>query len=101
MTSDWKRRAYSVAAMRRLAQAALPKPVFDFADGGAEKEYTLRRNEAAFDDIELLPRPLSGAAQRDLSVTLFGKRLALPLLLGPTGLAGLFWPDNNRLGSLT
>ena len=41
---------------------ALPRPVFDFADGGAEDERTLRRNEAAFDDIELLPRPLTGAA---------------------------------------
>ena len=89
----WQRRAYNIEALRALARETLPKPVFDFADGGAEKEYTLRRNEAAFDDIELLPRPLSGAAQRDLSVTLFGKRLALPLLLGPTGLAGLFWPD--------
>lgn len=89
----WQRRAYNIDALRALARAALPKPIFDFADGGAEKEYTLRRNEAAFDAIELLPHPLSGAAERDLSVSLFGKRLSLPLLLGPTGLAGLFWPD--------
>jgi L-lactate dehydrogenase (cytochrome)/(S)-mandelate dehydrogenase len=82
--------------MRDLARAALPRPVFDFADGGAEDEVTLRRNEAAFDDIALLPRPLSGAAERDLSVTLFGKRLSLPIIIGPTGLAGLFWPDGER-----
>jgi L-lactate dehydrogenase (cytochrome)/(S)-mandelate dehydrogenase len=96
MTSDWKRRAYSVAAMRRLAQAALPKPVFDFADGGAEDERALRRNEAAFTELGLLPRPLSGAATRDLSISLFGKRLSMPLLIGPTGLSGLFWPDGER-----
>src|SRR5687767_5155828 len=89
----WQRRAYNIDALRALARTALPQPIFDFADGGAEKEYTLRRNEAAFDEIELLPHPLSGAAERDLSVSLFGKRLSLPLLLGPTGLAGLFWPD--------
>ena len=43
----WRRRAHSVAAMRELARAALPRPVFDFADGGAEDELTLRRNESA------------------------------------------------------
>lgn len=89
----WRRRAHSVAAMRELARTALPRPVFDFADGGAEDELTLRRNESAFDDIDLLPRPLSGAATRDLSIELLGKRLSLPVIIGPTGLGGLFWPD--------
>jgi isopentenyl diphosphate isomerase/L-lactate dehydrogenase-like FMN-dependent dehydrogenase len=88
-----KRQAYSIAAIRRLAGARLPRPVFDFTDGGAEDETTLRRNEAAFAEIELLPHPLTGAASRDLSVTLFGKRLALPVIIGPTGLAGLMYPD--------
>jgi L-lactate dehydrogenase (cytochrome)/(S)-mandelate dehydrogenase len=92
----WRRRAHSVAAMRALARAALPRPVFDFADGGAEDERTLRRNESAFDDIDLLPRPLSGAASRDLSVELFGTTLSLPVITGPTGLGGLFWPDGER-----
>src|SRR5215470_10122779 len=82
--------------MRALARAALPRPVFDFGDGGAEDERTLRRNEAAFDDAELLSHPLGGAATRDLSVALFGRRLALPIIVGPTGLAGLFWPDGER-----
>lgn len=79
--------------MRELARTALPRPVFDFADGGAEDERTLRRNEAAFDEVELLPRPLDGAGERDLSMTLFGHRLALPVIVGPTGLSGLFWPN--------
>jgi L-lactate dehydrogenase (cytochrome)/(S)-mandelate dehydrogenase len=92
----WQRRAYSIDAMRMLARQALPKPVFDFADGGAEDEHTLRRNETAFREIELLPRPLSGSPQRDLSLTLFGSRLSLPVIIGPAGLAGLFWPDGER-----
>jgi L-lactate dehydrogenase (cytochrome)/(S)-mandelate dehydrogenase len=92
----WQRRAYSIDALRGLARGALPRPVFDFADGGAEDELTLRRNESAFDDISLLPQPLRGAAARDLSVTLFGKKLSLPVIIGPTGLAGLFWPDGER-----
>ena len=89
---SWGRTGYSLAAMRELARRALPRPVFDFADGAAEDEYSLRRNEAAFAGHELLPRPLNGAAERDLSVELFGRRLALPVIIGPTGLSGLFWP---------
>ncbi len=79
-----------------MARAALPRMVFDFADGGAEDERTLMRNEAAFANIALLPRPLNGAPARDLSVELFGRRLALPVIVGPTGLSGLFWPDGER-----
>lgn len=93
------RKGYSVNAMRELARAALPRPVFDFADGAAEDERTLRRNEHAFDTVDLVPQPLNGAAARDLSITLFGKRLSLPVIIGPTGLAGLFWPDGERCGA--
>jgi L-lactate dehydrogenase (cytochrome)/(S)-mandelate dehydrogenase len=85
-------RAYSLAAMRELAWCALPRPVFDFADGGAETEQTLRRNESAFADVAFLPRPLNGVSDRDLAIDLFGKRLTLPVIIGPTGLSGLFWP---------
>ena len=61
--------ARSTASRRcALPRAACCRvPVFDFADGGAEDERTLRRNEQAFDDVALLPRPLNGAAARDLS----------------------------------
>jgi L-lactate dehydrogenase (cytochrome) len=92
----WRRRAISVAAMRELARSKLPRPIFDFADGGAEDELTLRRNESAFDDLDLLPRPSSGSATRDLSVELLGRKLSLPVIIGPTGLGGLFWPDGER-----
>ncbi len=88
-----KRRIYSVAEMRRHASRVLPKPIFDFADGGAEDEWTLRRNESAFDNLQLIPQTLRGAGERDLSVELFGKRLKLPVMIGPTGLSGLFWPN--------
>ena len=82
----------NVRLMREAARARLPKPIFDFADGGAEDEVTLRRNEDAFLRWSFLPRPLEGAATRDQSVELFGRTLAMPVLIGPTGLAGLFWP---------
>jgi isopentenyl diphosphate isomerase/L-lactate dehydrogenase-like FMN-dependent dehydrogenase len=82
----------NVRLVREAARARLPKPIFDFADGGAEDEVTLRRNEEAFLRWSFLPRPLEGAATRDQSVELFGRKVALPVLIGPTGLAGLFWP---------
>ena len=70
-----------------MAHRVLPRAIFDFADGGAEDEHTLRRNEQAFDEITLLPRPLNGAAERDLGVELFGRRISIPVIIGPTGLA--------------
>ena len=93
---SWKRTAYSIAAVRARAQRVLPRSVFDFADGGADDERTLARNEAAFAELDLLPRPLNGAATRDLTVTLFGKVLSLPLMIGPTGLSGLLWPGGEQ-----
>lgn len=84
---------YSIAALRHLAHRVLPGSIFDFADGGAEAECTLHRNEEAFREITLLPRPLRGTVARDPTTTLFGSQLSLPLVIGPVGLAGLFWPD--------
>jgi L-lactate dehydrogenase (cytochrome)/(S)-mandelate dehydrogenase len=86
-------RCFSVASVREQARRVLPRAVFDFTDGGAEDERTLWRNVSAFDEIALLPRPLDGAAERDLSVELFGRRHSMPVMIGPTGLAGLMWPD--------
>ena len=96
MTPESLRRINSVAQMRAKARQILPTAVFDLADGAAEDEWTLKRNESAFDDIQLLPRPLDGAATRDLSVTLFGHTFSMPLMIGPTGLSGLFWPQGEQ-----
>ncbi len=93
MNAALKRDGYSVAALRRMAQKRLPRPIFDFIDGGAEDEDTVRQNESAFQAWDVLPQPLNGAAQRDISTSLFGQPLRSPLLIGPTGLAGLFWPQ--------
>ncbi len=93
MDANWRRDCYSIEAVREKARRALPKPVFDFTDGGAEDEWTLRRNESAFNQFDLLPRPLNGAGNRDLSLELFGHRLEMPVVIGPTGLSGLMCPD--------
>ncbi len=85
-------RGYSIAALRRLAKAQLPRMLFDMVDGGAGDENTLRRNEAALAAIEFAPKMLAGAGRRDQSVELLGCKLPSPVLIGPTGLAGLLWP---------
>jgi L-lactate dehydrogenase (cytochrome)/(S)-mandelate dehydrogenase len=91
--SDWRKRAYSIDAVRDMARSVLPRPVFDFADGGAEDELTLQANEQTFDDYPLISRPLRSAASRDQSIQLFGRQLSQPVIVGPTGLSGLFHPD--------
>ena len=85
--------------MRRIAQRRLPKVVFDFVDGGAEDELVLRRNEAVFAETRLLPRPLNGTPTRDKSIELFGERLRTPIIVGPTGLAGMLWPRGEALSA--
>jgi isopentenyl diphosphate isomerase/L-lactate dehydrogenase-like FMN-dependent dehydrogenase len=92
-------RAFSVAELRRMARRRLPRMVFDFCDGGAEDEITRARNEAAFADWAFLPRPLNGTGSRDLSVELFGERLALPVIIGPTGLSGMLWPQGELVAA--
>lgn len=93
---DWLKKIYNIDGMRRRARRELPRPVFDFADGASEDEVTMRRNEAVFDEVSLLPRPLQGSPARDLSVQVFDHRISMPLMIGPTGLSGLFWPDGER-----
>jgi isopentenyl diphosphate isomerase/L-lactate dehydrogenase-like FMN-dependent dehydrogenase len=92
MGDGWRRRCYNIDRLRAEAKRVLPKAVFDFTDGGAEDEVTLRRNESDFRRWSFLPRPLEGAGVPDLSVELLGRILAMPVMIGPTGLSGLMWP---------
>jgi isopentenyl diphosphate isomerase/L-lactate dehydrogenase-like FMN-dependent dehydrogenase len=85
-------RAESIAALRRTAARRLPKAVFDFIDGAAGDEITLRDNEAAFREWLLLPRVAVDVSRRTLQTSIVGSQSALPLLLSPIGLAGFFWP---------
>jgi isopentenyl diphosphate isomerase/L-lactate dehydrogenase-like FMN-dependent dehydrogenase len=87
-----QRHGYSVAALRALARKRLPRMVFDMVDGAAGDEITMRANEAALAAFELSPKLLEGAPTRDQSVELFGAKLRSPVIIGPTGLAGLLWP---------
>jgi isopentenyl diphosphate isomerase/L-lactate dehydrogenase-like FMN-dependent dehydrogenase len=92
MSASRIERAVSIEDLRQLARARLPKAIFDFIDGGAGDEVSLRRNRSEFERIAFVPQPLNGAANRDQSVTWFGRRYSSPFGISPTGLAGLAWP---------
>ena len=83
----------SVDDLRRQAQRYLPRMVFDFVDGGAEREITLRANCADFEPLRFAPRVLTDVSQVDLSTTVLGEQIALPLLIAPMGLCGLVRPE--------
>jgi len=78
-------RAVNIEDLRVLAKRRLPRAIFDFFDGGAEDEVTLRENRAAFERVRLLPRVLVDVSKVDTALELFGKRAALPLAIAPTG----------------
>ena len=91
-STDLQRQGYSVAALREMARRTLPRMVFDMVDGAAGDEITMRNNERALAEIELAPKLLAGAPVRDQTRELFGVKLTSPVIIGPTGLAGLLWP---------
>lgn len=81
---------------RRLARRRLPGPIFDYIDGGADDETSLRRNTASFEQCDLVPNVLRGVGQVDLSVTVMGQKLALPFYCSPTALQRLFHHQGER-----
>ena len=84
--------AYAIADLRRLAHRRLPRALFDFYDGGAEDEITLRANRAAFEAVALRPRVLVDVTQVDTGIRMLGAPSALPLAVAPTGAPGFGWP---------
>lgn len=86
------RRCYSVEDMRKMAAKRLPGSVFDYIEGGGEDEASLRRNRSSFDDWSFLPK-WGSVENLDLSSTLLGGPVSMPLTLAPTGGTRLFHPD--------
>jgi len=81
-------RTWSIDDLRRLAKRRLPRAVFDFIDGGAETESTLRANRAAFERVRLLPKVLVDVSNIDTSTTILGGPSKLPIAIAPTGAVG-------------
>jgi isopentenyl diphosphate isomerase/L-lactate dehydrogenase-like FMN-dependent dehydrogenase len=86
-------RAHSIADLRRIAQRRLPRAVFEFIDGGAEDETTLRDNRAALERIRLVPRVLGDVSDPQTQTTILGQPAHAPLVVAPMGCCMLAWPN--------
>jgi len=78
---------------RNLAKSRLPSPIFHYIDGAADDEVTYRRNTEAYDQCDLVPNVLTGIDKVDMSTTVMGQKLELPIYCAPTALQRLFHPD--------
>lgn len=87
---------HNVDDLRALAKRRLPGPIFHYIDGAADDEITYRRNTEAFDRCDLVPNVLAGVASVDMSVTVMGHKLAMPVFCSPTALQRLFHHDGER-----
>jgi (S)-mandelate dehydrogenase len=85
-------RAWNIRDLRAMAKKRLPRAIFDFFDGAAEDEITLRENRAAFERVRIAPRMLTGVERVDTSTSLLGGRSTMPIAVGPTGGIGFGWP---------
>jgi L-lactate dehydrogenase (cytochrome) len=81
---------------RALAKRRLPGPIFEYIDGAADDEATLRQNAASFERCDLVPNVLRGVETIDMSVTVMGQKLTMPVYCSPTALQRLFHHDGER-----
>ena len=100
----WKRRPFSardaaralnVADLREIARRRVPGFVFEYVEGGAEDEATLRRNREAFAALRFAPQTLIDTAGRTLETSVLGRPSSAPLAIAPTGLNGMLHPDGD------
>ena len=84
---------HNISDFRSLAKQRLPGPIFHYIDGAADDEITYRRNTSAYDEVDLIPNVLAGVENIDLSTTVMGQKLDMPLFLSPTALQRLFHHD--------
>ena len=87
---------HNFSDFRKLAQKKLPSPIFHYIDGAADDEITYKRNTAAFDDVDLVPNVLRGVENVDMSVSVMGQKLKMPIYCAPTALQRLFHHEGER-----
>src|SRR6201984_491175 len=86
-------RVVKIADLRQIAHRRVPKAVFDYLDGGAEGEVTLRENCRAFEDITFRPRHAVAVKEGDLRTHVRGTEISFPAMLAPVGYSRLMHPD--------
>ncbi|WP_323785578.1 alpha-hydroxy acid oxidase [Thalassovita sp.] len=94
---DLHRKYPGFSDMKARARQRMPWFVFEYLDSATGAEMTQARNRQKLDEVVLIPSILHGEAEPDLSVDLFGQKLALPFGVSPVGMSGLFWPDAERI----
>ncbi len=87
---------YNVEMLRLLAKQRLPGPIFHYIDGAADDEVTYRQNTSAFDACDLVPNVLVGVDEVDMSTTVMGQKIDMPIFCSPTALQRLFHNDGER-----
>src|SRR3954468_13927690 len=83
----------SIFDLEAMARARLPRVIFDFVHGGSYEEVTLRRNRHDLHALALRQHDMRNVSKANTAVTMVGDRAAIPLAIGPTGLAGLTWAN--------
>jgi len=86
-------KAVNIDDLRSLARSRVPRLVFDYIDGGAEAEFTMRENLRAFEEVRLRPRQAIAFSQCDMRTRVTGCELSLPMLLAPVGYCRVMHPD--------
>lgn len=89
----------NISDLRRVAKSRLPRMAFDYIDGGADREITLRDNCAAFDEILFRPRCAVATPNCDLATTVLGTKLDLPFILAPVGSSRMFYPRGEEVAA--
>src|SRR4051794_28900850 len=89
----------NIADLRAAAKKRLPRVVFDYIDGGADSEWTMRENARVFDDVLLRPRSAVANDHVDLRTTVLGQSIDLPFLLAPVGSSRLFYPRGEEVAA--
>ena len=87
---------YNFSDFRNLAKKKLPSPIFNYIDGGSDDEITLKRNSSAFDECDLVPNILASVGKPDLSTTVFGRKIDMPIFLSPTAMQRLYHTDGDK-----
>ena len=81
---------------RKLARKRLPSPIFNYIDGAADDEVTYQRNTKSYEEVDLIPNVLSGVESVDISTTIFGKKIEMPIYCAPTAVQRLFHYKGER-----
>src|SRR5260221_1425458 len=89
----------NIEDLRLAARRRLPRSVFDYIDGGADGEVTLRENCRAYEDVTFRPRCAVDTPPPDLRTNVLGTPIALPLVLAPVGSSRMFWPRGEEVAA--